>query len=73
MNVLGALVAGVVLLILAVGMFAVFAALPTMWLWNWLMPELFGLKTIGFWQSFGLLLLSGFLLKSGSTSKTAKA
>jgi hypothetical protein len=31
-------------------------------LWNVLMPALFGLKTIGFWQSLGLLLLARILL-----------
>ncbi len=32
-------------------------ALPIMWLWNWLMPVLFGLPTITFWQSLGLFAL----------------
>ncbi len=27
-------------------------------LWNWLMPDLFGLHTIRFWQALGLLILS---------------
>lgn len=30
----------------------------TMSLWNWLMPELFGLKLLSFWQTLGLLALS---------------
>lgn len=33
-----------------------------MLLWNWLMPELFGLQTINFWQAAGLLLLCKILL-----------
>jgi hypothetical protein len=33
-----------------------------MWLWNWLMPALFGLKTITFVQALGLFLLSKILL-----------
>lgn len=33
-------------------------------LWNWLMPELFGLKLITFWQALGLLLLSKILFGS---------
>lgn len=32
-----------------------------MGLWNWLMPELFGLKAIGYWQAWGLLVLSWIL------------
>lgn len=30
-------------------------------LWNWLMPALFGLKTISYWQGFGILLLAKML------------
>jgi hypothetical protein len=30
-------------------------------LWNWLMPDLFGLHTITFWQAVGLLALSWLL------------
>ncbi|MGE5625604.1 MAG: hypothetical protein ACM3ZT_08660 [Bacillota bacterium] len=30
-------------------------------LWNWLMPGLFGLKAIGYWQAWGLLVLSWIL------------
>jgi len=33
-----------------------------MWLWNHLMPALFGLHSIGFWQALGLLILSKILL-----------
>ena len=33
----------------------------TMHLWNWLMPMLFGLRTITFVQTIGLLLLSKIL------------
>jgi hypothetical protein len=33
----------------------------TMLLWNWLMPALFGLHTIVFWQAIGLLVLSKLL------------
>jgi hypothetical protein len=28
------------------------------WLWNWLMPELFGLTTITFWQAVVLIILA---------------
>ncbi len=33
----------------------------TMSLWNWLMPAIFGLHTIGYWQALGILLLSKLL------------
>jgi hypothetical protein len=32
-----------------------------MHLWNWLLPDLFGWRTIGFWQALGLLVLSRIL------------
>jgi len=44
--------------VLAGGIFG-FAA---MWLWNHLMPALFGLHTLGFWQALGLLILSKILV-----------
>jgi hypothetical protein len=33
-----------------------------MLLWNWLMPALFGLKLITFWQAVGLLILARILV-----------
>ena len=42
--------------------------LPVYWLWNWLMPELFGLHTLTFWQALGVALLSSCLFKSTSSS-----
>ena len=33
-----------------------------MGLWNWLVPDLFGWRAIGFWQALGLLVLSKILL-----------
>ncbi len=37
-------------------------AAPLMWLWNWLIPKLFGLPTVGFFEAFGLLFLTKLLL-----------
>lgn len=34
-------------------------------LWNWLMPDLFGLKTITYWQAFGIVIL-GHLIFGGA-------
>jgi hypothetical protein len=38
-----------------------------MLLWDWLMPEIFGLKEITLFQAFGINLLSGILFKSSSS------
>ncbi|CAN5901989.1 hypothetical protein BH11BAC7_BH11BAC7_23650 [soil metagenome] len=40
----------------------------TMQLWNWLMPDIFGLKMITYWQALGLLIL-GKILFSGFGGK----
>lgn len=32
-----------------------------MWLWNWLMPSLFGLTTISYWHAIGLFILAKIL------------
>lgn len=32
-------------------------------LWNWLMPTIFGLHAITYWQGIGLLVLSGILFR----------
>lgn len=36
----------------------------TMQLWNWLMPDIFGLKEITYWQALGLLVLGKILFSS---------
>ena len=46
-------------LILAVILFGY----PTMLLWNWLMPDLFSLPYITFWQACGINLLASILFK----------
>jgi len=47
-------------------------AWPFMLLWNWLMPMIFGLTTLTFWQSFGLMLLCSFLFKGNSSNTSSK-
>jgi hypothetical protein len=36
---------------------------PLMLLWNWVMPSIFNLPQISFWQAVGLNLLSAILIK----------
>lgn len=43
-----------------------------MFLWNWLMPILFGISEIGFLQSFGLFLLIHILFKGIKIEVTTK-
>jgi hypothetical protein len=39
----------------------VLAGFVVMWLWNWLMPKLFGLTVINYWEAWGILILSHIL------------
>ena len=34
-------------------------------LWNWLMPDLFGLATINYWQALGIMVLAKLLFGFG--------
>ena len=59
-------------ILLVVGLLLLYAlilAFPTMILWNWLMPRIFGLTQIDIFQSMGLNFLSGILLKSNVNVK----
>ncbi len=60
--------------ILGVG-FVAGLGLAVMALWNWLLPDLFGFKRIGYWQAAGLfvlcwILFKGFKLPSESSSRS---
>ena len=41
--------------------FALLFGWLVMLLWNWLMPMLFGLKPLSYWQAFGITILSKIL------------
>ena len=49
------------LAILGMAIFCWIGGELVMRLWNWLAPELFGLRTITFWQALGLLALCRIL------------
>ena len=65
------------IVILAIGgvMVAVIMAfifgLLVKWLWNWIMPGVFGLPVITFWQAWGLFLLMKILF-GGSRPSTSR-
>jgi lipopolysaccharide export LptBFGC system permease protein LptF len=40
---------------------ALLLGIPLMILWNWLMPSIFELREISFWEAVGLNILSGIL------------
>jgi hypothetical protein len=54
-----------------IGLLAVWTllvTLPVQLLWNSLVPEIFGLPKLGFWQTMGLILLLNFLFQRGKSS-----
>jgi hypothetical protein len=53
-------VAGIGFAILGAGLLFLFGWV-VMLLWNWLMPDIFGLKTLTYWKAWGLLALSCIL------------
>jgi hypothetical protein len=65
MKVFDVLFAGLIILFVM----AALVSLPVMLLWDWLMPTIFGLKEITWFQAWGLLFLCGLLFKSHTTVK----
>jgi hypothetical protein len=69
----------VLFVILGAGLLFLFGFI-VMLLWNWLMPEIFGLKTLTYWQAWGILALSCILFgriggsggRSGSSDRRRK-
>ncbi|SHI56615.1 magnesium transporter [Pseudozobellia thermophila] len=43
-----------------------------MWLWNWLMPDIFGLTVISYWQAVGILVLAKILFGGFGNSGSGK-
>jgi hypothetical protein len=57
--------------LIAVGL-ALLIGGPLWLLWNWLMPTIFGLPYITFWQAVGLNLLSSILFKTNINTNKNK-
>ena len=52
---------------LAFGLLLVF---PIMWLWNYLMPMVFGLPKLTYWQTYGLYVLINMLVPNHSSTSS---
>ena len=55
---------GLLILLLGVGLSGLIFGFPIMWLWNWLMPALFGLTKITYWQSVGVVIFTRFIFSN---------
>jgi hypothetical protein len=60
---------GILLVVGLLFLSALLLAFPTYFLWNWLMPDIFGLGKIDILQALGLNFLSGILLKTNVNVK----
>ena len=61
----------VVATILFFAVIALIGAVPTYFLWNWLMPDLFKLPYLTFWQAWGIFWLTSILFKGGISSSNS--
>jgi hypothetical protein len=60
LRIVGMVVAGVI----GAAIFALAFGWFVMLLWNWLMPAIFGLAIIGYWQAFGIVILGKLIFGS---------
>ena len=58
--------------ILLLIVWSIILAWPFQLLWNWLVPNIFGLSKITFFQAFGLKLLLGIIFGRVSFNETHK-
>lgn len=56
-------VIGFIIIVLWMSMSSIIYGLPLMWLWNWIMPMLFGLVKIGYLQAVGIVFMCNILFK----------
>jgi len=70
-------IAGIIIFgTLAITGLAILFGFVIMWLWNWIMPEVFGLTTLSYWQAVGLFILLKILLGGcggGSSHSSSKS
>ena len=43
-----------------------------MWLWNWLIPDIFGLMPITYWQAIGLLVMAKLIFGGFEGTKSGR-
>ena len=63
-----ALNAVLLLILLAFGV-SIILCFPAMWLWNGVMPEMFGMKEIGIWMAWKITFLCTILFRGLPLSK----
>lgn len=70
----GEIAGWIILGVIGITALAILFGFVIMWLWNWLMPELFGLPALTYWQAVGIFILAKILFGcSGSGSSDCKS
>ena len=59
----------VIMMVIIFSVLFLLAIYVLMRLWNWLMPDLFGLTTINYWQALGIMVLAKLLFGFGGGGK----
>lgn len=72
METIGNAIVGVLILFVLLFIVALLCSLPVMLLWDWLMPQLFGLGEITLFQAWGLNMLCGLLFKTSVTYRKSE-
>lgn len=62
----------VIAMVILAGALFFLANYVLMRLWNWLMPDLFGLATITFWQALGILVMAKIIFGFGGGGGKSK-
>jgi len=65
-------IAKVLLTLGLIALLGILLGLPLQLLWNWLMPTIFNLPTITFWQAMGLNIMASILFKDNSIKTNDK-
>jgi len=68
----GDVIGEILMWLLSSAIIALLIGLIVMWLWNWLMPDLFALDKITYIQGWGLSALCSMLFKTRATANTTK-
>lgn len=61
----GVIAAMILMGIIFISGLAILFGFIILWLWNWLMPDLFGLQEITYWQGVGIFVLAKILFGMG--------
>jgi hypothetical protein len=73
MDTIGTIIAGVIIAFVIIAIASILGAIPLYFLWNWLMPIIFGLTQITFLQAIGINFLAAVLFKTTVNNGKSKS